>query len=238
MQTFTPDLHDLLIAPPLRIRLVPGASTRLMVSLACVGRTRAKEPPPGFFRMAGAEGPNPVLIVSDQSRNGLNGPGMAQAVMGAIRDTAARCGATRFVAIGNSMGGTMALHLARLTRVDRVIALVPQVSVDPDRVPQESRRSFFRKQIQDFAFAKADALPEDDKLYHATRLPKARRNVQHLVLPGNDHNLARKPHVQGALAGLVAAMMDGKMWQVRRAPEALGAAAPDEFLNSHEKVAP
>lgn len=240
-------LEQVILAPPLAVRFAPGASRRLVVSLAGVGRTRGVEPPPEFFRLAGADGTNPVLFVSDESRSWLNAPGMADAIVSAIRSTADRVGATEVVAIGNSMGATMALHLARLTKIDTVIAFVPQFSADPRIVPQETRWLFFRQQIASFPFQKIEAWPENtkvftlhgstpDEIYHAARFPKARRNVQHFVLPGHDHTLARRLHDQGALAGLVAAMMDGKMWQVRRTLEAMGAVTPELFATPVDEV--
>jgi pimeloyl-ACP methyl ester carboxylesterase len=242
-------LQEVLIAPPLRIRFAPGASSRLVVSLAGVGQARKLEPPPEFFRLSGADGTNPVLFISDESRSWLNAAGMAGAITDAIRTTSARVGATEIVAIGNSMGGTMALHLARLTPINTVIAFVPQFSADPQIVPQEQRWLFFRRQIAVFPYHTIDQWPKntkvfalhggtEDEMYHARRFPKAGRNIQHFVLPGHDHNLARRLHDQGALAGLVAAMMDGKMWQVRRMLETMGAVLPGAFATPEQKVLP
>lgn len=249
MQTHDTPLQDVLLAPPLRIRFASGASRRLVVSLAGVGQQRHVEPPAEFFRLAGADGTNPVLFISDDSRSWLNADGMADAIVAAIRAAAARVDATHIVAIGNSMGATMALHLARLTPIDTVIAFVPQFSADPSVVPDEARWLFYRRKIAAFPFQSVTVWPDEtkvfvlhgttpDEMYHATRFPKPHRNVQHFVLPGHDHTLARALHDQGVLSDLVAAMMDGKMWRVRRMLERMGAVSPRAFENQDYKVNP
>lgn len=226
------DPEEVLNAPPLRIRYVPGRSRRLVVSLAGVGRVRGEEPPPEFFRIAGGDGENHVLFVSDRSRSWLNAPGMAEAIVTTVRAVAGRIEADQVVALGNSMGGTMALHLAHLTPFDVVVALVPQYSADPAVVPLETRWRYFRRQIAGFPFRALSRLPAtgavyilhggtEDELVHALRFPRA-RNVAHFILPRHDHNLARSLHEAGHLAPLIGHAMAGRRRRVWQAVEALG----------------
>ncbi|MDO9527178.1 MAG: alpha/beta fold hydrolase [Gemmobacter sp.] len=213
-------MEEVLIAPPLRIRFCPGMSRLLVVSLAGVGTKPSEEPPVEFFRLAGAGGVNPVLFVSDESRSWLNAPDMADMIVAAIEATARFLDAERIVLLGNSMGATMALHLAHLTRVDRVIAFVPQVSVHPEDVPEEKRWTRFRKRITQWTYRKVEAWPTvpsvfvlhggtDDELAHALRFPVEKDNVAHFILPTMDHNLARSLHKKGLLAEVVTDMMRG-----------------------------
>ncbi len=93
-----------------------------MVSVSGVGKVRRAEQPIEFFRIAGGDEENHVLFVNDVSRSWLNGPEVAELIMDTIRAVANYIKADQIVLIGNSMGGTMALHLAALMKVDVVVA--------------------------------------------------------------------------------------------------------------------
>jgi pimeloyl-ACP methyl ester carboxylesterase len=229
----------------LRIRFAPGRSRLLVVSLSGVGTDRHTEPPVEFFRLAGAGGENPVLFVTDQSRSWLNAPDMADQIVGTIEATARFVGAERIVLLGNSMGATMALHLATLTPVHRVIAFVPQVSVHPEDVPEETRWGYFRKHICDWTFRRIKQWPaqasvfvlhggSDDELIHALRFPEPAENVAHFILPAADHNLARTLHRQGHLVEVVTDMMHGRRLPVRDAILGLGGMRRQKFSAARE----
>ena len=225
--------EEVLIAPPLRIRYAPGRSRRLVISLSGVGRERHEEPPIEFYRMARWGDENHVLFITDESRSWLNAPGMAEAIVKVIEETAARIDATDVIALGNSMGGTMALLLSKLTRLDRVIAFVPQWSVDPQIVPEETRWPYFRKRIEHFRFSEVGLLPTDrtqftilhgsteDELIHERRFSD-QEEVAHYILPGADHKLAAALNAEQKLAQIVADAMLGRPWKVRRAVRAAG----------------
>ena len=239
------ELEEVLIAPPLRIRFAPGRSRLLAVSLSGVGTDRHSEPSVEFFRLAGAGGENPVLFVTDQSRSWLNAPHMADQIVGTIEATASFVGAERIVLLGNSMGATMALHLANLMPVHRVIAFVPQVSVHPEDVPEETRWVFFRKQIRDWTCRRILRWPEqasvfvvhgdtEDELIHALRFPAPAENVAHFILPRADHNLARTLHAQGRLGEIVGHMMHGRRIPARDAIFGLGGMRRQKFSAARE----
>ena len=79
------DVRPILDEPPLHMSFSPGTSDRLVVSFAGVGNNRRQVPPVEFARIAHWNGQNNVLYISDQSRSWMNGPGIADAIVEAIR---------------------------------------------------------------------------------------------------------------------------------------------------------
>lgn len=218
---------------PLRVRYLEGDGADLVVSFSGVGNKRNIEHPPEFPGIASAGRQNHVLFVSDTSRSWLNGDGMAEQILYCIRAVVEHVNAERVIAIGNSMGGTMALHLSRFFDFERVIAFTPQYSVHVDEVPEEDRWFYFRKQINTFHFPKVEALrpkatkyfifhgDEQRELAHALRFPKA-PGISHYIMPETDHNVAARLKEQGALALLVQNLINGKPRKFRRQMEELG----------------
>ncbi len=229
----TSQLQDVLIAPPLRIRYLPGSTKGLVVSFSGVGSKRHQEPPLEFYKIAGNGGKNHVLFITDINRSWLNTPKMAAKIVKVIEQYAKRINADSVTAIGNSMGGTMALHLSKKTRFDHVIALVPQYSVDPKLVPEETRWMFFRKQIKRYIFRSLDTLPDNGTLYFIVHGDTADEKVHfkhfptgpmiaHFILPGMDHNLARTLHNKGMLKSLINHGIAGRRWRFRQTLETTG----------------
>ncbi len=241
------DLHDTLVEPPLRVRFAPGSTGRLVVSFSGVGTKRRQEPPTEFFKTAGG-GVNPILFVTDQSRSWLNGKGMAESICRAILAKAEELATTELIFIGNSMGASMALHLACLMPVSRVIAFTPQFSACPTVIPTERRWAFFRSKIAEFRFRCIDTWPDaasvfvlhgadTSELRHARMFPDATDAVDHFILPGHDHNLASQLRQNGHLSGLVQNMMDGRRWRVRKALQDLGGTGRCSYLKSQSRNA-
>lgn len=218
---------------PLRIRYLEGNGSDLIVSFSGVGTQRNVEPPPEFLGIASADRQNHVLFVSDKSRSWLNGAGMADQILCCIKATAEHVNADRVIAIGNSMGGTMALHLSKLFDFERVIAFTPQYSVLEKEVPEEDRWFFFRKQIRSYPFPRVENLrPETTKYYifhgdehrelaHALRFPKA-PGISHYIMPKTDHRVAAHLRERGALRPLVQNLINGKPRQFRKQLSDLG----------------
>lgn len=233
-------MQKALNAPPLRIRYAPGRSRRLVISFSGVGNERHEEPPIEFHRMARSREENHVLFVTDESRSWLNAPGMAEAIVKVIEDTATQIGAEERIALGNSMGGTMALLLSRMTRLDRVIAFVPQWSADPRIVPEEKRWSYFRKRIEAFRFSEVGTLPSEntrftilhgsteDELIHERRFPY-QKEVSHYIVPGAGHKLAAQLNADRRLAPIISEAILGRPWKTRRAVEAAGGIPREAF---------
>lgn len=226
--------------PPLMMRYVPGSSDTLVISLAGVGNDRHAQPTIEFFQLAYQDGLNHVLFVSDASRSWLNGPGLAEAIVETIEKVVKEAGIKRVFALGNSMGGTMALILPYLTKIDEVLAFVPQYSAKPERLPEEDRWMFFRKKIKEWRFEAIDSLPTDrcvvtilhggtpHELIHMNRFPRDPK-AKHFVLPKMDHRLAHNLHKKKKLARIVAKAIAKKPWQCKRAIEGAGGIPRDVF---------
>ena len=226
-------LQDVLMEPPLRITYLAGTGATLVISLAGAGRTDFQKPVNEFYKLAQSGGENHVLFVIDDSRSWMNGPNVAEHICGCIEAVVARAGITKVVALGNSMGGTMALILPRLTRIDVVIALTPQVSVDPDIVPEEDRWMKFRQNIETYRFRQIEDLGTDgaqttiihgdseDELVHALRFPQT-GGAAHFIVPGGDHTLAQKLHNSGDLAPIIQHAIAGRTRRVRQSVRAAG----------------
>lgn len=229
--------QDLLIEPPLRIRYLPGSGTRLVVSISGVGNKRHEEPPLEFSSIAhgleanAEQGENHVLFVTDESRSWMNGPRMAEMVCSCVAETAARIGASRIVAIGNSMGGSSALILAALMPIDAVVAVAPQYSVHPDVIPEETRWRFFRnritawphRQVPDIGAELGDVIvmngDSPDELAHALRFAPMET---HFIFPGQDHRLASRLHAHGKLAPILTNAIQGRPDRARSALQSAG----------------
>lgn len=228
-----PTLHDILISPALCLRYLPGRSGRLVVCFSGVGTKRGEEPAVEFYKMASNNGENHVLFVTDKSRSWLNSLGMADTIATTIREFMARFDLTSLHALGNSMGGTMALHLAQSVEFDNVIAIAPQFSVDPNIVPEETRWKHFRKQIPAFIYPKVE-IDGDSKTQfyvmhggsyneqiHAQHFPMNDATT-HIIFPALDHNLAKTLHQNGDLKNLVLHGLNSRRWRFRRHAAALG----------------
>lgn len=242
------ELHDVLTDDPLHIKYLPGTSNTLVVSFAGVGTQPNTSPPPEFFKIASGEGLNHVLFISDISRSWLNGVDMVERIKRSIELIAEMANADRVVAIGNSMGGTMAILMADYVKFETVTALVPQVSVHPDIVPEETRWMRFRKRIKTYRFEQIIKMNardtryfvfhggSDDELVHAARFP-AFENGQHYILPNDDHNLARSLRKDGQLSPLMYQAMMGHTKRVtRRIADIGGHAIADYAANSKQSA--
>lgn len=219
---------------PLRVRYLKGKGPDLVVSFAGVGTKRHMEPPPEFLGIASADHQNHVLFVSDTSRSWLNGDDMANQILRCIRTTAEHVNAERVIAIGNSMGGTMALHMSRFFDFERVIAFTPQYSVLAKEVPEENRWVYFRKRIKTYPFPKVEALRTDATKYyifhgderrelaHALRFPKA-KGISHYIIPETGHNVAARLKDRGALMPLVQNLLKGQPGRFKRQMNHIGA---------------
>lgn len=226
------DLVEVSADAPLLIQYLQGANDVLVVSIAGVGTKRTEQPPPEFYKLSRLD-ENHVLFVSDKSRSWMNGAGLADRIVTAIEAVVRDHGIKRVITLGNSMGGTMALLLPRLTKVDAAIAIVPQYSAHPDHVPEETRWRFFRKQITAWPFPAVDRLPDapcettilhgGDTLecHHLDRFPTANL-THHFVFPDHDHHLARELHRQGKLQRIIRQSILGHRYKARRVIENAG----------------
>lgn len=204
-----------LAAPfPWTVQFLPGPGEALVISFASVGHDPARVPSPEFVGSAGAGG-RPALFLSDESRSWCNAPGFAEVLAGAVDEVKARQPVRQVLLIGQSMGAFAALVAASLIPADAVIAIGPQISVDPAVMPEGRWRRWTRR-IAAFRIPTAP-LPEGPRitLMHgmADDLPQAlafpqRKGVDHILFPGLPHS-ALAPHLKarGCLPGLIEAAL-------------------------------
>lgn len=235
------NLDVVLEQPPLRIRYLPGTGDEMVLAFAGVGRTTDPEEEPGiqFYRVASGAGTRHVLFITDQSRSWLNHGDIAEQIADFTLATQKRTGARRITALGNSMGGTMALLMARFLALDAVLAIVPQYSVDPAIMPDEPSWKKLRNRIGHFRFAAVDHVPPtgqyfvlhgtlETELLHAMRFPIA-ANLHHFIFAGADHNLGIDLKNNGHASALVESALAGEVEGFATAALAAGAVYRADF---------
>lgn len=108
-------------------------------------------------------------------------------------------------AIGNSMGGFLAILFSKLLNVKRVMAFVPQFSISPKVVPSETRWAHYRKEIKEIIHEDLSESFSDDveyallmgsggpeEIHYQKFLSVSQRpNIQMFKLIDSDHNVAR-----------------------------------------------
>ena len=141
-----------------------GTGNRLVVSLGGVGTKPNEMPPFEFVGTASQGGENHVILVTERARTWMNSPDLPEAIVKEIETVVAREAIDEVVALGNSMGGFMALVLPTLTRVDTVVALSPQFSMHPKVVPEETRWQKWRRRFPTYRHRQVPA-PQDGTRY-------------------------------------------------------------------------
>ncbi|MCB1336716.1 MAG: hypothetical protein KDK10_04390 [Maritimibacter sp.] len=219
--------------PDAQFALIRGLSRRLVLSFSSAGRLkRVPNTQPEFFGSAHADGENSVLFISDIRRSWMNREGWIEEVAARSREVARRIGATETIALGASMGAFSALTMACHMKLDRVLAIVPQYSVDPAVVPDEDRWMKYRDEIGRIRVRELDALPDEAEIFtlnggtetelrHALRLPKPARTT-HFVFPGYGHSLAQRLARRRALQPIVRAFVNGDTAEATRRIRAEG----------------
>lgn len=118
-------------------------------------------------------------------------------------------------AIGNSMGGFLAILATSFLPISVVVAFAPQWSVSPEVVPDETRWPRWRERILDFRFPSLEGHFHDRATYYAFAggAPSEERhwrhfpnkpNVNTFVFPGVQHNIAPTLKLSGVLHELIA----------------------------------
>lgn len=205
-----PNLETLTFGDRYHIAHQRGWDRRLFICLSGVGTKRGQVPDFEFPGSASDRGRNHVLQVADKGRSWMNDPELVRDIVRHTEAITAKHGITEVIALGNSMGGFMALVLPGLTRIDRVIAFAPQFSMHPDHVPEETRWQFWRRRIASYRFETIGGLDpkkcgyfilhgDDPKeAIHWRRFPEHRR-LNHYVLRNKGHNLTADLKQDGLL---------------------------------------
>lgn len=214
---------------PLHIHYLPGRSSKLVVSLSGVGGGKGRKPVPPmeFVATASAEGENHVLFVSDATRSWMNAPGLAENLAEVIEQTRSQHGITGVLAMGNSMGGFMALVLADLIKIDQVAAFAPQFSMNPRILPEETRWSNATAHIANWRYPDVGRLEAPGTIYyvfHGADLPEARhwlrfprpKNLHHFIFGGIGHGIAARLRATGLLSPILSAVQNNRSRVLRR----------------------
>ena len=127
-------------------------------------------------------------------------------------------------AIGNSMGGFLAILASHHLRLGRVLAFAPQFSVDPAVVPWETRwRKYTAGIARHVPLTAGSAMVGRSRYYvfsgglgldrqHAALFP-VRDNLVHHVFPDVDHDVAKRLKTAGHLVQTIRACLEGR-WRL------------------------
>lgn len=210
-----------------------GSSDRLVVCLSGVGTERHEMPPFELINAATDFGRHSALFVSDQTRSWLNAPKLAEYIITQIEIAQRKFQTEKTSAIGNSMGGFMALELSRHVEFKSTLAITPQYSVMESEVPEEKRWQYFRNKIETFRFPRIEDLPKsgcthyvihggtDDEFAHWRRFP-VQKNLKHIVIPEKSHNIARFLKNKGKLNKVVKNAIDNRSALFRQSLKSVG----------------
>lgn len=210
----------------LRVWRHAGQGRRLVVVFSGVGRDRSQPPPLELPRMATGPAGDHALFFADPARSWLNAPGLIEEVAAQVQAEAARLDVSEIVAVGHSMGGFSALVLGGFVPLARVLALSPQLSVDPAVVPDEPRWPMFRKHIAEYRIRRADAHLQPETQYyiifgkHRREAPQLRlvpraANVALFLLPEVRHDSVRRLAQNGVLEDVIQLAFGGRTRRLR-----------------------
>lgn len=133
-------------------------------------------------------------------------------------------GSSDIYAIGNSMGGFLAILAARFLPIKRVVAFAPQFSVNPDVVPFETRWAEHTGGIESWRFKSLAGQVQGDTevmvfmgpvgpdIEHM-KLFRSEPRIKVFKVRGVGHHVARKLKKKGLLHDIVERSFDGKMTQ-------------------------
>lgn len=232
-----------------QVAYMRGTGTRLVIALGGVGTVPEEMPPFEFVGTASQGGENHVILVTERARTWMNSPDLPEALVKEIEEVVARESIDNVVALGNSMGGFMALVLPTLTKIDHVVALSPQVSMDPAIVPEETRWRKWRRRFPTYRFRQVPQPVEGtrylvlhgdtpEERIHWARFPQAPKTFNHLILRGEAHDLVKALKKLEIMRPLLERAMDMKTRQVRRLLESHFTVLRREDLPVAEQMAP
>lgn len=208
-------LFDLTTSETVRLRYAPGTGEDLVISFSSIGRKRGEMPPDEFRGTVLSDPTRHALFVSDIRRSWLNDAHLCDALAGAVEGIRQNSAIKRVSTIGLSMGGFSALAASALFPVHAALAISPQFSMVPGKIPGETRWRYWRKQIKVFRFETAEVTPApgwaltlhgllDDRSHMAAFSP--RRGLDQFGFPDETHSgLGGYLRDRNMLAGLLAA---------------------------------
>lgn len=192
-----------------------GQSRRLVVVFSSVGHGPKTPPLLEFAQSATAGGRDSAVFIADPQRSWLNAPELIEEIVEVIEAARDEIGAEETVTLGYSMGGFAALVIGGFVPVHAALAFSPQMSIDPELVPDEGRWMRYRSRIGAIRIRSAADHMAAGTVHHiimgSSRLEKPQRrllpqaaNANLYFLPKTQHDTA--PRIKQA--GLLPAVLD------------------------------
>lgn len=215
-----------------------GQSRRLVVVFSSVGHGPKTPPVLEFAQSATAGGRDSAVFIADPQRSWLNAPELIEEIVEVIEAARDEIGAEETVTLGYSMGGFAALVIGGFVPVHAALAFSPQMSIDPELVPDEGRWKRYRSRIGAIRIRSAADHMASGTVHHiimgSSRLEKPQQrllpraaNAALYFLPRTQHDTA--PRIKRA--GLLPAVLD---LAFSRRSDALGALL-SQTLNARSK---
>ncbi|MGR3491094.1 MAG: hypothetical protein ACU0DW_03475, partial [Shimia sp.] len=200
---------------------------RLVIACGGVGKDPALPPPLEFFGSATERGQHNLIFIADRNRSWLNAPGLETRLLEVLWREIEEIRPARIALIGNSMGGSMALILARALPVDAVLAFAPQWSVHPEIVPAEARWRDWRARIETWPNPTIGTIQTagrdvfilhgdtPSEILHVDLFPEDPA-LDHFVMAGCGHRVALRLKRSGKLDKLVTRCLWGEPEAARK----------------------
>lgn len=202
-------LRLLIDAPPWRVEMAEGDGTDLILAFASIGHDPTRPPSPEFVTSA-RRANRRALCFTDASRSWGLDPAFPQILRDAL---AAAAPARRHLAIGSSMGATLALRAAAHVPLDTILAFGPQSRLN------DPRWSHWTARLADPGPPPLTPGPWtllfhalDDDREQAFGFPEAAQ-TDHLLFPGLTHSRLT-PYLKER--GLLSGLIDAALTQDRR----------------------
>lgn len=201
-----------------RNEALPGTDSNVLLSFTGVGHRMGgiDVQRPEFFG-SGRSFDN-IVFVTDKTRSWGNRISL-QDVAKILAPVTARA---RVSALGNSMGGFLAIAASAEIDLETVIAFVPQFTIDHAVAPIKPNWRTWLGDISGFSLRDLSGAFVSGCRYwifsgstetdtaHAALFPQA-QNVRHFRLPESEHNLARDLKARGALYPLISGAFEGRL---------------------------
>jgi len=216
-------VQDLIDSDALRIRWMPGTSSRLVVVFGGVQHNLGGVPMDEFAGSVSENGVVHVLFINDLNCTWYSVPGLYDQICTVARDLMDREGLSDIRLIGNSMGGYGALLFAAPLGAQVAFALSPQISMHPDVIAEERWQHFRPAFGPDLAMGVHQLMPpsgalqmictfgarDASDLRQAALLPQGAEQVHVYKVKGCGHDAVKHFKAAGVLREVVQAGLAG-----------------------------
>lgn len=203
----------------LNVSFVPGTGDQLVLSFRGIGlETNGR--PEEFWATISQNGRNHMMFVADLTQSWFNTRGLMRNVILHIRKVVDLLAPERIFAVGNSMGGYAACVFAKFIPIDGVLAICPQMTLDPALI-EDPRWDKYAKPVRNF---RAPAIPDclqDRTRYtfiHGARgyegfqaaATPIQANLRQFIFRKQFHAVVKSLKEQELLRPIISALLDGK----------------------------